>query len=79
MVLPTKALKNFVVLELKVLDNVQNRWSQKDIRNGAPKNENVIALTVSCLKHHSKFQISVPSIHCLLSKSFPLPLSEPSF
>ena len=38
---------------------------------GAPKKENVIALIAACLKHHSKFLISVlPSIHCLLSDPF---------
>lgn len=31
MVLPTKALQDFVILELKVLEDVRDRWSQKDI------------------------------------------------
>ena len=31
MVLPTKALQDFVILELKVLEDVRDRWPQKDI------------------------------------------------
>lgn len=69
MVLPSKPFQNFVVLEFRVLENVTNRWSQKE--QGAPQNKNVVALVISCLKHliNSKWVLLLPT-HCFLSNLF---------